>query len=77
MLALLLAAASPTAMAQTAAQRPARPRPAPARPAQPADDQDDTPATVSELVVTGGPEPGPVEVWGASSVNRSVTVETP
>ena len=60
MLALLLAAASPTAMAQTAAQRPARPRPAPARPAQPADDQDDTPATVSELVVTGGRAPGAV-----------------
>ncbi len=27
--------------------------------------------------ITGGPEPGAVEVWGDSSVKRSVTVETP
>ena len=62
LLALLLVAASSTAMAQSAAaNRRARPLPAPARSARPpADDQGDSPSTVSELVVTAGRAPGAV-----------------
>ena len=60
--ALLLLAASGLAQAQSASPpRAARPRPAPARAAQPpADNEDDSPSTVSELVVTAGRAPGAV-----------------
>ena len=62
-LALLFAAASPLALAQSApsgrpsAARPA-PAPAPRKPRPPAPDDDDT--TVSELVINGKPPPGSV-----------------
>ena len=65
LMALLLAAASPVALAQSAAQRSApprtaRPRPAPAPQAEPAGADDEAGATVSELVVTAGRAPGAV-----------------
>ncbi len=59
-MALLLAAASPLALAQSAPQSPApKPRSAPAPKAPAAAGDDDT--TVSELVINGKPPPGSVE----------------